>query len=413
MSFFVRNLWFKKPALCAESTSLRGLPQNGVSGGYMSKSNCGEFAPIKSKPFVRAPAGGEPLPLPKTPMEYRQLGGIRIPVLSYGTGTFGGATEFFKAWGSTQVEEATNLVDQCLDAGVNLFDTANVYSMGVSEQILGQAVKGRRGRVLISTKATFPMSNETNDFGSSRLFLLKACEDSLRRLGTDYIDIYHMHGFDANTPVEETLKALDHLVTSGKVRYIACSNFSGWHLMKSLSVSERYGWSKYVAHQAYYSLLHRDFEWELMSLGVDQHVGTIVWSPLSSGKLTGKYRRGKPLPNNSRIAQGGDPVLGVAADEERLYSIIDVLDQLSKETGKSVAQVSLNWLLQRPTVVNLIIGARNAEQLKENLGAVGWSLSPDQVKRLDKVSETLPAYPYWHQRQFPMLRSAPRLYPEG
>jgi aryl-alcohol dehydrogenase-like predicted oxidoreductase len=349
--------------------------------------------------------------LQKTFMEYRQLGGIRIPVLSYGTGTFGGGTEFFKAWGNTQVEEATAQVDQCLEAGVNLFDTANVYSIGAAEQILGQAIKGRRDKLLISTKATFPMSGEVNDFGSSRLFLLKACDESLRRLGTDHIDIYHMHGFDANTPVDETLKALDHLVSSGKVRYIACSNFSGWHLMKSLSISERYGWSKYIAHQAYYSLLHRDYEWELMPLAIDQHIGTIVWSPLSSGKLTGKYRRGKPLPKDARVAQGGNPVIGIASDDERLYNIVDILDQISKETGKTVAQVSLNWLLQRPTVVNLIIGARNADQLKENLGAIGWNLTPDQVKRLDQASETLPAYPYWHQRQFPMLNAAPRLYP--
>jgi aryl-alcohol dehydrogenase-like predicted oxidoreductase len=347
-------------------------------------------------------------------MEYRQLGhsGIRVPVLSFGTGTFGGTNEFFKAWGSTQVEEATRLVDLCLEAGVNLFDTANVYSTGAAEEILGKAIKGRRDKVLISTKATFPMSNEINEYGSSRYFLIKTCEDSLRRLGADHIDIYHMHGFDANTPVEETLGALDRLVQDGKVRYIACSNFSGWHLMKSLSVSERYGWSRYIAHQAYYSLLHRDFEWELMPLGIDQGVGTIVWSPLSSGKLTGKYRRSKPQPADARVAQGGDPVIGIASDDERLYNIVEVLDQLSQETGKTVAQVSLNWLLQRPTVSNIIFGARNEEQLKQNLGAVGWNLSLEQVQRLDKVSETLPAYPYWHQRQFPMLNAAPVLYPK-
>jgi aryl-alcohol dehydrogenase-like predicted oxidoreductase len=347
-------------------------------------------------------------------MEYRQLGrsGIRVPVLSFGTGTFGGTNEFFKAWGSTQVDEATRMVGLCLDAGVNLFDTANVYSTGAAEEILGRAIKGRRDKVLISTKATFPMSDEINDYGSSRYFLIKACEDSLKRLGIDHIDIYHMHGFDANTPVEETLSALDRLVQDGKVRYIACSNFSGWHLMKSLSVSERHGWSRYVAHQAYYSLLHRDFEWELMPLGIDQGVGTIVWSPLSSGLLTGKYRRDQPKPKDARVAQGGSPVIGDDSDDERLYKIVDVLDQLSQETGKTHAQVSLNWLLQRPTVSNIIFGARNEEQLKQNLGAVGWNLSLEQVQRLDKVSETLPAYPYWHQRQFPMLNAAPVLYPK-
>ena len=345
-------------------------------------------------------------------MDYRQLGnsGLRVPVLSFGTGTFGGGNEFFKAWGSTQVEEARQLIGLCLDAGVNLFDTANVYSTGVAEEILGKAIVGWRDKILISTKATFPMSDEINDFGSSRAHLIKQCEGSLKRLGTDYLDIYHMHGFDANTPIEETLNALHNLIQSGKVRYIACSNFSGWHLMKSLSISERYGWSKYVAHQAYYSLVNRDFEWELMPLGLDQSIGTIVWSPLASGKLSGKYRRNKPAPADGRVAQGGNPVVGTSQDDERLYSIVDVLDALAKETGKSIAQISLNWLLQRPTVSSIIFGARNKEQLEQNLGAVGWNLTLDQVKKLDQVSEILPAYPYWHQRQFPMLNAGPKLY---
>lgn len=345
-------------------------------------------------------------------MEYRQLGsaGLRVPVLSFGTATFGGGSDFFKAWGSTQVEEATRLVNLCLDAGVNLFDTANVYSKGISEEILGKAIVGLRNKVLISTKATFPMTDEANDFGSSRFNLIKSCEDSLKRLGTDHIDIYHMHGFDANTPVDETLSALNDLIQSGKVRYIACSNFSGWHLMKSLSTSERYGWAKYVAHQAYYSLLNRDFEWELMPLGIDQNVGTIVWSPLSSGKLSGKYRRDRPAPSDARVAQGGNPVLNTSVDDERLHNIIDTLDTLVVETGKTISQIALNWLLQRPTVSNIIIGARNEEQLKQNLAAVGWNLTVEQVQKLDKVSEILPSYPYWHQRQFPMLNAAPKLY---
>jgi len=347
-------------------------------------------------------------------MEYRQLGnsGLRVPVLSFGTATFGGGNDFFKAWGSTQVDEATRMVNLCLDAGVTLFDTANGYSKGAAEEILGKALSGLRDKVLISTKATFPMSDEINDYGSSRIHLIKSCEDSLKRLGTDHIDIYHMHGFDANTPVEETLKALDNLVQSGKVRYIACSNFSGWHLMKSLSVSERYGWSKYSAHQAYYSLLNRDFEWELMPVGIDQGIGTIVWSPLASGKLTGKYRRNLPTPQDARIAQGGSPLLGTSTDDERLYYIVDVLDELAAETGKTIAQISLNWLLQRPTVSSIIIGARNEDQLKQNLEAVGWNLNVEQIKRLDNASEILPAYPYWHQRQFPMLHTDPDLYRE-
>jgi aryl-alcohol dehydrogenase-like predicted oxidoreductase len=345
-------------------------------------------------------------------MEYRQLGnsGLRVPVLSFGTATFGGAGDFFKAWGNTEVEEASRLVKLCLDAGVNLFDTSNVYSTGVAEEILGKAIAGLRDEVLISTKATFPMSDKVNDYGSSRLHLIKACEDSLKRMGTDYIDIYHMHGFDANTPVEETLKALDNLVQSGKVRYIACSNFSGWHLMKSLSVSERYGWTKYIGHQAYYSLVNRDFEWELMPLGIDQNVGTIVWSPLASGLLTGKYRRNQPPPQDARVVQGGSPVPGDTIDNERLYKIVDKLEEISEETGKTISQVSLNWLLQRPTVANIIVGARNEEQLKQNLGATCWNLTTEQVKKLDEVSQVFPAYPYWHQRQFPMLNAAPKLY---
>ena len=343
-------------------------------------------------------------------MEYRQLGasGLRVPVLSFGTGTFGGGGDFFKAWGNTQADEASRLVNLCLDAGLNLFDTADVYSQGLSEEILGKAVIGLRDKILLSTKATFKMGDGPNDYGSSRFRLIKSCEDSLRRLKTDYIDIYHMHGFDGNTPVDETLSALNDLVKSGKIRYIACSNFSGWHLMKSLSVSERYGWAKYVAHQAHYSLLSRELEWELMPLGLDQNVGTIVWSPLSAGRLSGKYRRNQPVPVDGRIAQGGGE--GPVVPEEVFYAIIDVLDAIAEETNKSVAQVALNWVLQRPTVCNVVIGARNEEQLKQNLGAVGWNLSLNQVKRLDAASERSPIYPYWHQRNFPPLNPIPDFY---
>jgi aryl-alcohol dehydrogenase-like predicted oxidoreductase len=333
-------------------------------------------------------------------MEFRQLGhsGLQVPVLSYGTGTFGGATEFFKAWGSSDVAEATRLVDICLDAGVNLFDTADVYSRGVSEEILGKAIVGKRNRLLISTKATFRMADGPNELGSSRHHLTQSCEGSLRRLGVDHIDIYHMHGFDALTPVEETLKTLDTLVQSGKVRYIACSNFSGWHLMKSLSVSERYGWSRYVGHQVYYSLLGREYEWELMPLAVDQKVGALVWSPLGWGRLTGKIRRNQPLPATSRLHKTADA--GPQVEEERLYRVVDALDEVAKETGKSIPQVALNWLLQRPTVANVIIGARNEEQLRQNLGAIGWNLTSEHVRKLDAASNCTPIYPYWHQRQF-------------
>ena len=343
-------------------------------------------------------------------MEYRQLGasGLKVPVLSFGTATFGGGNKFFKAWGDTQLDEAKKLVHLCLDAGVNLFDTANVYSHGLSEEILGKTLEGLRNQVLISTKATFKMGDGPNDYGSSREHLIKSCEDSLKRLNTDHIDIYHMHGFDGNTPVEETLRTLDDLITSGKVRYIACSNFSGWHLMKSLSASEKYGWAKYVGHQAYYSLLDREFEWELMPLGIDQNVSTIVWSPLSSSRLSGKYRRGKAIPEDSRISKGGSH--GPATNFERLYTIVDALDEVAEETNKSVAQIALNWLLQRPTVANLVIGARDEEQLKQNLAAVGWNLTTEQVKKLDAASEVDPIYPYWHQRQDTELNPLPKFY---
>ncbi|MBC8035378.1 MAG: aldo/keto reductase [Chitinophagaceae bacterium] len=343
-------------------------------------------------------------------MEHRQLGGsgLKVPVLSFGTATFGGGNEFFKAWGTTQLDEAKRLVELCMNAGVNFFDTANVYSKGLAEEILGKVLEGMRHQVLLSTKATFAMGEGPNDYGSSRSHLVQQCEDSLRRLKTDYIDIYHMHGFDGNTPVEETLKSLENLIESGKVRYIACSNFSGWHLMKSLSVSERYGWSKYIAHQAYYSLLDREFEWELMPLSIDQKVSTIVWSPLSSGRLSGKYRRNQPPPKDNRVQQGGGH--GPTVNESLLYDIVDMLDAIAEETEKTVAQVALNWLLQRPTVANIIIGARNEEQLQQNLAAVGWNLTTEQVRRLDAASERDPIYPYWHQRQNLNLNPVPEFY---
>ena len=319
-------------------------------------------------------------------------------MLSFGCGTLGGRGEFFAAWGNSDVKETTRLVDICLEAGVNFFDTADVYSQGASEEILGKAIAGRRNSVLISTKATFPMGSGPNDLGSSRYHLIQACESSLRRLNTDYIDLYHLHGFDALTSIEEVLKTLDTLVTSGKVRYIACSNFSGWHLMKSLAISERYGWERYAAHQAYYSLIGREYEWELMPLALDQNVGTIVWSPLGWGRLTGKIRRGQPLPAVSRLhktAEQGPPVAN-----EYLYKVVDALDEVGRETGKTVPQIALNWLLQRPSVANIIIGARNEEQLRQNLGAVGWNLTSEQVARLDAASDVTPIYPYWHQRTF-------------
>jgi aryl-alcohol dehydrogenase-like predicted oxidoreductase len=331
-------------------------------------------------------------------MDHRRLGrsGFMVPVLSLGTGTFGGSNEFFKAWGSTDVAEASRLVDICLEAGLTMFDSADIYSAGAAEEILGAAIKGRRDRVIISTKATFRAGDEANTVGSSRFHLIRACEQALKRLGTDYIDLFQLHGYDAITPVEETLSTLDDLVRAGKIRYVGCSNFSGWHLMKSLAVAEKYNLPRYVAHQAYYSLIGRDYEWELMPLGIEQGVGAVVWSPLGWGRLTGKIRRGQPLPEGSRLHKTAE--MGPPVPDEHVYTVVDALDEVAEETGKTVPQIALNWLLQRPTVANIIIGARNEAQLRQNLGAVGWTLTPAQVAKLDKASTVTLPYPYWHQR---------------
>ncbi|ANK92377.1 MULTISPECIES: aldo/keto reductase [Rhizobium] len=332
-------------------------------------------------------------------MEYRNLGasGLRVPVLSFGAGTFGGSGPLFGAWGNTDAEEARRLVDICLEAGVNLFDTADVYSAGASEEVLGQAIRGRRDAVLISTKTALPMGEGPQDWGTSRVRLIRATEDALRRLGTDYLDLLQLHAFDASTPVEEVLSTLDGLVAAGKIRYVGVSNFSGWELMKSLAAAERWGYPRYVAHQVYYSLAGRDYEWELMPLGADQGVGALVWSPLAWGRLTGKIRRGEPLPAASRLhetAQYGPPV-----DDERLFDVIEVLNSIAAETGKTVAQIAINWLLGRPTVSSVIIGARNEDQLRQNLAAADWSLSKDQIERLDALSAVTAPYPYFPYRR--------------
>lgn len=345
-------------------------------------------------------------------MEYRQLGrsGFKVPVLSFGTATFGGKGEFFKSWGETDVKEASRLVDLCLEHDVTLFDTADIYSSGASEEVLGQAIKGRRDKVLLSTKATFRFSeNDPNDVGSSRFHLIKSVEGSLKRLGTDHIDLFQLHGFDALTPVEETLRTLDTLVKSGKIRYIGCSNFSGWHLMKSLSVSERERLERYVAYQGYYSLIGRDYEAELMPLAIDQGIGLLVWSPLGWGRLTGKIDREHPVPPSvSRLHATVD--MGPPVENEYLFNVIDALKKIAQETGKTVPQVAINWLLQRPTVANVIIGARNEAQLKDNLGSVGWNLTKEQVAVLDKASQKTLPYPYWHQRGFKEANPAPVTY---
>ncbi|MEO6922166.1 MAG: aldo/keto reductase [Collimonas sp.] len=333
-------------------------------------------------------------------MEHRRLGasGFTVPVLSFGTGTFGGKGEFFGAWGNTDVVEAKRLVDICLDAGLTMFDSADVYSDGAAEAVLGEAIKGRRDRLLLSTKATFRSGDGANEVGSSRFHLIRACDAALKRLGTDYIDLFQLHGFDALTPVEEVLSTLDDLVRAGKIRYVGVSNFSGWHLMKSLAVADRYGYPRYVANQTYYSLIGRDYESELMPLGLDQGVGAVVWSPLGWGRLTGKIKRGQPLPANSRLHKTAD--MGPPVADELLYKVVDVLQEIANETGKSIPQIALNWLLQRPTVSTVVIGARSEEQLLQNLGAVGWNLDKEQIARLDLASTVTPTYPYWHQRGF-------------
>ena len=331
-------------------------------------------------------------------MEYRRLGasGFSVPALSFGTGTFGGKGELFSAWGNTDVKEAKRLIDLCLDHGVTMFDTADVYSRGASESILGAALKGKRDKAILSTKATFRFGDDPNAVGSSRFHLIKTVDEQLARLGSDHIDLFQLHGFDAQTPIEEVLYTLDTLVRAGKIRYTGVSNFSGWQLMKSLAVADKYGYPRHVANQTYYSLIGRDYEWELMPLGLDQGVGAVVWSPLGWGRLTGKIRRGQPLPATSRLhktAEAGPPV-----SDEYLYRVVDAIDEIAKETGKSVPQIAINWLLQRPTVSSVILGARNEEQLKQNLEAASFTLTPEQVKKLDAASEVNLAYPYWHQR---------------
>jgi aryl-alcohol dehydrogenase-like predicted oxidoreductase len=340
-------------------------------------------------------------------MDYRFLGksGFRVPALSFGTGTFGGKGELFGSWGNTDIAEATRLVDICLDAGLNMFDSADVYSGGLAESILGAAIKNRRDKVLISTKATFRFDDGPNNVGSSRFHLINTVDAALKRLGTDYIDLFQLHGFDARTPIEETLSTLDDMVRAGKIRYLGVSNFSGWHLMKSLAMSERHGWSRYVANQTYYSLIGRDYEWELMPLGIDQGVGAVVWSPLGWGRLTGKIRRGQPRPDVTRLSATAD--YGPPVDEERLYRVVDALDAIATQTGKTVPQIALNWLLQRPTVSTVVIGARTEEQLRQNLGAVGWSLTPEQVASLDEASASTAVYPYWHQAGFAERNPSP------
>lgn len=339
-------------------------------------------------------------------MEYRSLGssGLRVPALAFGAGTFGGSGPLFGAWGETDAKEARRLVDICLEAGVTLFDTADVYSNGASEEVLGDAIAGRRADLLISTKTGLPMGAGPNDWGTSRGRLIGAVEAALGRLKTDYIDLLQLHAYDSHTPLDEVMHTLDMLVRSGKVRHAGVSNFSGWQLMKAQGIADRHGYPRLVAHQAYYSLIGRDYEWELMPLARDQGVGALVWSPLGWGRLTGKLKRGQPLPAGSRLHATADFAPPVA--EDLLFRVLDALEAVARETDKSVPQIALNWLLRRPTVSSVIIGARNEEQLRQNLGAVGWDLTAEQIERLDAASAVTapyPYFPYYRQEGFARL----------
>jgi aryl-alcohol dehydrogenase-like predicted oxidoreductase len=329
-------------------------------------------------------------------MDYRQLGhsGLRVSALTLGTMTFGGRGHWTRV-GATEVDTATRQVDMCLDAGVNLIDTADVYSDGLSEEVVGKTLKGRRDRVLIATKARFAMGDGPNDAGLSRHHLIRACEASLRRLGTDYIDLFQVHEWDGHTPLEETLGALDHLVNSGKVRYIGCSNYAAWHIMKALGISERKNLQRFVSQQIYYSLQSRDAEYELVPVALDQGVGILVWSPLAGGLLSGKYRRGQDMPEGSRhLTDWNEPPVH---DEDQLYDIVDVLVEIAEARGVSAAQVALAWTLGRPGIATVVVGARTEEQLADNLGAADLTLEDDERARLDEVSAPRLMYPYWHQ----------------
>lgn len=334
-------------------------------------------------------------------MDYRRIGGsgLQAPVLSFGTATFGGGDEFFRKWGTTNVAEARQLLDACFDAGVNFFDTADVYSSGAAEEILGEALGARRREALIATKLGYRSGPGPNDVGASRQHIISACEASLKRLKCDHIDLLQLHGFDENAPVEESLRAFEDLISAGKVRYIGASNFSGWQLAKMVGAADHLGLPRLISHQVQYSLLHREFEHELMPAGYDFAVGGLVWSPLAGGKLSGKFRRGAEAPADSRTAKMG----GVDASGGVLYDIVDVLVEIARERGKSPSQVAINWLLARPTIDGVVIGARSVEQLRDNLGAVGWRLSEEEIARLSAVSEPPVPYPYSHQRKFPDL----------
>jgi aryl-alcohol dehydrogenase-like predicted oxidoreductase len=340
-------------------------------------------------------------------MEYRQLGrsGLRVSALALGTMTFGGKGNF-GAVGATDVEGARRQIDMAIGAGVNLIDTADAYSQGTAEEIVGRAIQGKRDDLLLSTKVRMATGDGPNDAGLSRYHIINGVEASLRRLGTDHIDIYHVHEWDGQTPLDETLETLDTLVRSGKVRYLAASNYAGWQLMKALAVADAHDYQRFVAQQIYYSLESRDAEYELVPLAVDQGLGIMVWSPLAGGLLSGKFRRNAEQPENSRqlSEEWNEPPV---RDQEKLYDTIEVLADVAQAHGASVAQVALAWLLGRPAVTSLVIGARTDEQLRGNLAAADLVLGTDERAALDKVSAPELIYPHWHQAN----TSADRLSP--
>ncbi|MDS2171852.1 aldo/keto reductase [Nesterenkonia sp. CL21] len=339
-------------------------------------------------------------------MEYRYLGrsGLKVSAITFGVMTFGG-TGFFAKAGTTGLDDARRLLDLALDHGVNMIDTANVYSHGVSEEILGEALRGRRDRTLVATKVRMGMGDGPNDAGLSRKHIIDQCEASLRRLGTDHIDLYQVHEWDGQTPLEETMEALDSLVGSGKVRYIGSSNFAGWQLSKALGVSERHGYQRFISQQIHYTLQAREAEYELLPIAEDSGVGVTVWSPLAAGLLSGKYRRGQDAPEGSRQLTGwGEPPV---RDVDALYDIVDELAAIGDARGVSAAQVSLAWLLGRPGISSLIVGARTEQQLTDNLAAAELVLTDEERARLDAVSAPPLLYPYWHHAKSASDRLGP------
>ncbi len=330
-------------------------------------------------------------------MEVRSLGrsGLQVPAFGFGAMTFGGEGRFSRI-GTTGVEEARRIAGLCIDAGVTLFDTANVYSFGKSEEILGAALGAKRKDVIVATKAFLRVGHGGNEMGASRRHLVAQCEASLKRLGTDWIDVYQLHQYDALTPVEETVSALDDLVRAGKVRYVGCSNYAGWQLMKALAVADRNNAARFISQQIYYSLVAREAENELVPLGLEEGVGILVWGPLAWGLLSGKFRRGQPLPEGARGLGGGPN----KPDPDKLYAIVDVAADIAAARDATVAQVALNWLAAKPGVASVLIGARDEAQLRDNLAATTWRLTKEEVARLNVASRPPRPYPYWVQKDY-------------